>query len=41
VVTPTQEGFHARFVTPESAVAPGQAAVIYRGDLVVGGGYIV
>jgi tRNA-specific 2-thiouridylase len=41
VVTPTEEGFHARFVTPESAVAPGQAAVIYRGDLVVGGGYIV
>jgi len=41
VVTPTEEGFTARFKQPESAVAPGQAAVVYRGECVVGGGYIV
>lgn len=41
VVTPTDRGFTARFVQPESAVAPGQAAVVYCGERVVGGGYIV
>lgn len=41
VITPTERGFSARFDHPESAVAPGQAAVIYTGDQVVGGGYIV
>jgi tRNA-specific 2-thiouridylase len=41
VVTPTEAGFRARFLVPESAVAPGQAAVIYSGERVVGGGYIV
>ncbi|MEY4514965.1 MAG: hypothetical protein RLZZ450_7087 [Pseudomonadota bacterium] len=41
VVTPTDNGFTARFVTPESAVAPGQAAVVYCGERVIGGGYIV
>jgi tRNA-uridine 2-sulfurtransferase len=39
-VTPTETGFNARFETPQSAVAPGQAAVIYSGERVVGGGYI-
>nr|WP_237489145.1 tRNA 2-thiouridine(34) synthase MnmA [Tsuneonella aeria] len=29
-----------RFLTPEFGVAPGQAAVIYAGDRVVGGGWI-
>ena len=29
-----------RFETPEFGVAPGQAAVIYAGDRVVGGGWI-
>jgi tRNA-specific 2-thiouridylase len=29
-----------RFQTPEYGVAPGQAAVIYAGDRVVGGGWI-
>ncbi|MCA9570568.1 MAG: tRNA 2-thiouridine(34) synthase MnmA [Myxococcales bacterium] len=29
-----------RFLEPARAVAPGQAAVIYRGDVVVGGGWI-
>lgn len=40
LVTPTEQGFHARFSTPQHAIAPGQAAVIYRGEQVVGGGYI-
>jgi tRNA-specific 2-thiouridylase len=29
-----------RFATPEYGVAPGQAAVIYEGERVVGGGWI-
>ena len=29
-----------RFAQPEFGVAPGQAAVIYAGDRVVGGGWI-
>ena len=29
-----------RFLAPEYGVAPGQAAVIYAGDRVVGGGWI-
>jgi tRNA-uridine 2-sulfurtransferase len=41
VVTPTERGFSAVFDSPESAVAPGQAAVVYAGERVVGGGYIV
>jgi tRNA-specific 2-thiouridylase len=40
-ITPTSSGFRARFARPEQAVAPGQAAVVYRGERVVGGGYIV
>jgi tRNA-specific 2-thiouridylase len=39
-VTPTATGFHARFHTSQSAIAPGQAAVVYVGDRVVGGGFI-
>jgi len=30
-----------RFATPQAAVAPGQAAVLYRGDEVLGGGTIL
>jgi tRNA-specific 2-thiouridylase len=41
VITPTESGFAARFMKPEAAVAPGQAAVVYAGERVVGGGYIV
>jgi tRNA-specific 2-thiouridylase len=41
LVTPTESGFFAHFTTPQQAVAPGQAAVVYSGDRVVGGGYIV
>jgi tRNA-specific 2-thiouridylase len=40
-VTPTPTGFTAQFERPENAVAPGQAAVVYNGERVVGGGYIV
>ncbi|HUQ91703.1 MAG TPA: tRNA 2-thiouridine(34) synthase MnmA [Bryobacteraceae bacterium] len=32
--------FHVRFDEPQRAVTPGQAAVLYDGDLVVGGGWI-
>jgi tRNA-specific 2-thiouridylase len=39
-VTPTAFGFEAQFEVPQSAVAPGQAAVVYQGDRVIGGGYI-
>ena len=34
------DGFDVRFDAPESAIAPGQAAVIYDGDRVLGGGWI-
>jgi tRNA-uridine 2-sulfurtransferase len=40
LVTPTEGGFTARFESPQAAVAPGQAAVVYVGDRVVAGGYI-
>jgi tRNA-specific 2-thiouridylase len=34
------DGFTARFDGPVAAVAPGQAAVLYDGEVVVGGGWI-
>jgi tRNA-specific 2-thiouridylase len=34
------DGFVARFDEPAAAVAPGQAAVLYDGEVVVGGGWI-
>lgn len=37
----TAEGFEVRFDAPQRAAAPGQAAVLYRGDEVLGGGFIV
>jgi tRNA-uridine 2-sulfurtransferase len=41
VVTPLPGGrIHVEFRTPQRAVTPGQAAVIYRGDEVIGGGTI-
>ena len=39
-VTVDGGGFSARFDEPVAAVAPGQAAVLYDGDVVVGGGWI-
>ncbi len=40
-VTPQGDRFSVRFDEPQRAVAPGQAAVVYRGDQVLGGGFIV
>jgi tRNA-uridine 2-sulfurtransferase len=40
-VEPSPDGFRARFRSPQRAVAPGQAAVVYVGERVVGGGTIV
>jgi tRNA-specific 2-thiouridylase len=39
-VTVDGAAFTARFDEPVAAVAPGQAAVLYDGDVVVGGGWI-
>jgi len=39
-ITPTHDGFEVRFAEPQRAITPGQAAVVYRGDEVVGGGFI-
>jgi tRNA-uridine 2-sulfurtransferase len=39
-VTPAHDAFHVEFVEPQRAIAPGQAAVVYRGDDVVGGGFV-
>lgn len=38
VLTPTEKGVHVRFDVPQRAVAPGQAAVFYDEDRVIGGG---
>jgi tRNA-specific 2-thiouridylase len=40
LVTPDGSGFGVEFVEPQRAVAPGQAAVVYQGARVVGGGFI-
>ncbi len=39
-VTPVGTGFEVRFHEPQRAITPGQAAVVYRGDEVIGGGFI-
>jgi tRNA-uridine 2-sulfurtransferase len=41
VVEATSTGFRVEFREPQRAVAPGQAAVVYRGDELLGGGRIV
>ena len=40
-VTPTENGFHITFDEPQRAVTAGQAAVLYDGDVVLGGGTII
>jgi tRNA-uridine 2-sulfurtransferase len=40
-VIPAQAGISVRFATPEYGVAPGQSAVFYDGDRLLGGGTIV
>ncbi len=39
-VTPTEDGFELELRAPVDAVAPGQVAVLYDGDVVVGAGMI-
>jgi tRNA-specific 2-thiouridylase len=41
VIDPAGDGFRVEFREPQRAVAPGQSAVIYREDEVLGGGRIV
>jgi tRNA-specific 2-thiouridylase len=41
VIEPLGDRFRAEFRTPQRAIAPGQSAVIYRGDELLGGGRIV
>jgi tRNA-specific 2-thiouridylase len=41
VVEPHAAGLLVKFDTPRKAVAPGQAAVFYQDDLLVGGGVIL
>jgi tRNA-specific 2-thiouridylase len=40
IVTPVGRGFRTRFLEPQRALAPGQAAVVYVGERVLGGGTI-
>jgi tRNA-specific 2-thiouridylase len=39
-IIPNRNGFEVRFEEPQRAITPGQAAVVYRGDEVIGGGFI-
>jgi tRNA-specific 2-thiouridylase len=39
-VTPQEQGFRVQFAEPQRAITPGQAAVVYRDDEVIGGGII-
>ena len=35
-----EDEFELRFDEPQTAITPGQAAVVYDGDIVLGGGWI-
>jgi len=35
-----EDGLHIEFDSPQRAITPGQAVVMYDGDIVVGGGTI-
>ena len=39
-IFPTESSFRAEFAVPQRAITPGQAAVVYAGDEVIGGGII-
>ena len=41
VIEPLGDRLRAEFRTPQRAVAPGQSAVVYRGDELLGGGRVV
>jgi len=41
LVSPAADGFTAAFEMPQRSVAPGQSAVLYKGDLLLGGGVIM
>lgn len=41
VTQPTADRLQVRFLRPQRTVAPGQAVVLYQGDLVLGGGTIL
>ena len=41
VIEPTDAGMRVEFRTPQGGVAPGQSAVVYRDDELLGGGRIV
>jgi tRNA-specific 2-thiouridylase len=40
VITPEGDAVRVQFEQPQRAITPGQAAVFYDGDVVVGGGWI-
>ena len=41
VIYVTEQGFTAEFSEPQRAATPGQAMVLYDGDVVIGGGTII